>query len=47
MNETLTPPQTEQSSATTWLLGGILVVAAVGVYVLEKKGPEPFRYRRA
>ncbi len=45
--ETLTTPEKDSGSAATWIAGGLLVAAAIAVYTLEKKGPEPLRYRRA
>ncbi len=48
LGETMqTTPETEQSNATAWVAGGLLVALAIGVYALEKKGPAPVRYRRA
>jgi hypothetical protein len=35
------------SSATTWIVGGLLVALAVGAFALEKKGPRPLRGSRA
>ncbi len=34
-------------NATPWVVGGLLLALAAGAYVLEKKGPEPFRSRSA
>jgi hypothetical protein len=34
---------TTSSSATTWIVGGLLLAAAIGVFALEKKGPALFR----
>jgi hypothetical protein len=31
------------SSATTWIVGGLLLAAAIGIFALEKKGPALFR----
>jgi len=45
--ESLTAPQQPTDNSATWILGGLLVAAAIGVYALEKKGPEAVRYRRA
>ena len=45
--ETLSTPEKDPGSAATWIAGGLLVAAAITVYALDKKGPEPLRYRRA
>lgn len=45
--EMLTTPQQPTDNSATWIAGGLLVAAAIGIYVLEKKGPEAVRYRRA
>jgi len=45
--ESLTTPQQPTDNSATWIAGAILVAAAVGIYALEKKGPEAVRYRRA
>jgi hypothetical protein len=42
-----TTPESQDSNTAAWVAGSILVALAVGVYALEKKGPEPLRYRRA
>jgi hypothetical protein len=34
---------TGTTNATTWMAGGVLVLLAVGVLAIEKKGPAPFR----
>lgn len=41
------PPVLEASaqdtSATTWIAGGLIMLLAFGALALEKKGPAPFR----
>jgi hypothetical protein len=42
--EALQAPEAPKSlGAVPWVAGGIIVLLAVGVYVIETKGPAPLR----
>jgi hypothetical protein len=42
--ESLQSPEPSKSmGATPWVAGGLILLAVLGVYALETKGPAPFR----